>query len=271
MRFLFLLLPLALGACADPTPPLPDSEFLAAYDAALASGDAEAAVAVVKAQAEAGDVGALGQMAAIYRDGYVRDLDTSGESKQATLVVWPWQEGLWRRRYIRERDRQAREGDADALFYAAQDLQKPWIHPTGDVTDPTHAELDSAHTILSRLAAGGHPLALFSLGADARMEGDPAADSLLAAAEAAGSFAACVWRASSMQGDALTSHGLADQIDRGESCRALTTRSSASIPSESVIRGLRAGMADGSPEARMHLDSLRALGVFERHPHLARI
>ena len=36
-----------------------------------------------------------------------------------------------------------------------------------------------------------------------------------------------------------------------------------------IVAGLKRGQRSGATQAGAQLDSLRALGVFERHPHLA--
>ncbi|OZC02126.1 hypothetical protein [Rubricoccus marinus] len=271
MRFLLLLLPLTLVACADPRPAEPLDAFRASYDDALAAGDVERAIKIVEARAKTGDVGAIGHLASIYDEGQVRAPSKPWKLGEPMRVrTWPGQARLWRARYERERDRQARAGDPDALFYAAQDL----AFDDGPIDSPSpevQAKRDSAHAIRQRLIAQGHTMALFSEAMNHSRGDSVRRDSLLAAAEAAGSFEACAWRAHFSTPNAYTAEAIASHVDRAEACRPLLGSREGHTFAESTLRSLRQGADNGTPEAITTLDSLRALGVFERHPHLAQI
>ncbi len=271
MRFLLLLLPLALAACSDPSPVLAEREFLAAYDEARASGDAERAVDIVRVRAKAGDVGAMQHLAGVYQSGMVRTPDRPWKLGEPMRVrAWPGQARLWRARYERERDQKAREGDPDALFALAQDLIFP--DPSAEAhAAVTQADRDSSHAIRQRLIAAGHATALFSEAMNHTRGDVPRRDSLLGAATAAGSFDACTWRAHFSTQGGHSAQRIAVRVDEAEACRPLLDGRDGHTLAESELHSLRQAAASGTPQAAAIVDSLRTLGVFERHPHLAQI
>ena len=54
-------------------------------------------------------------------------------------------------------------------------------------------------------------------------------------------------------------------IDALEACPSRRSESGGTR----IVAGLKRGQRSGATQAGAQLDSLRALGVFERHPHLA--
>lgn len=260
---LLLLLPLALAACS------PDLSPEAARDLAAeaeASGDARGALRAYKAAAKGGDLEALNIIANAYRDGYVRAQTTSASDGATFLPImtWPGQGDRWQARYSRERDDAARSGDPAAWMRVADDLTV-WNR------EETTADRDSAKAIRQRLVDEGYHGALLHTAFQMMRDDRERAIALLVRAEAAGSPQAChVRQMFERAGTSIvTASQWSDEIDRLESCPALgTTRP---YGAAKVIGNLREAEARGESNATAHLDSLRALGVFERHPHLDQI
>ncbi len=148
----FLLLLVALAGCSVSDPPLGTPLFAAPPDGvedALAAGDAEAAVALLDAAAEAGDLAAMALLAEAHGRGYLRRSLGDGASTNLAISTRPWRPILAYRRYrsaVRER---AERGDPEALFLLAdgyltqQHIDGAWRHPAG--------HLDSARAIYRRL------------------------------------------------------------------------------------------------------------------------
>ncbi|MEL6614730.1 MAG: hypothetical protein AAFQ43_03280 [Bacteroidota bacterium] len=259
------LLPLLAlsGLLAACTPSMAPEAAIEAAEAAEASGDARKALRYYRAAAEAGDLGALRTVATAYDRGYLR---TSGGFPVTNLpvFVWPGQDGRWRDRYETERDRRALSGDPSAWMQVADDLTV-WNR------DETQADRDSARAIRQRLVDEGEPFALVRAGLETVHNDRDAGLALLRRADAAGHPQACHLLILFERGDSalVTAKQWAEEIDRLAQCPVLDPEK----PSrgETVIRNLRDAVDRGDAEAQVHLDSLRTLGVFERHPRLDEI
>ena len=259
--FILFALPLALAACT------PDLSPEAARDAALeaeAAGDARTAVRYYKAAANGGDLDAMRTLAHAYEDGYLR-VHSSSHATHLPIFTFPGQGRRWRQRYERERNALTFGGDPEAMLRLANDLEYGRRH--------TPATKDSARAIRQRLVANEYPPALIEEALNRDHESPATRDSLLARAEALGSGQACLLRLvlahareNAERQRPPTAAETAAHIDDVEACPALPGKQP--YGGEVLVRNLR--RAD-TPEAAATLDSLRALGVFERHPRLAQI
>ena len=263
---LFLLAALAVvfAGCSSPVSD-PDAAREAAREAA-ANGEAREAIRHYKSAAEAGDLYALSTLATIYERGHVR-----GEPGPYTAIfTLPGQGARWRARYERERDARARSGENEALLVVAQDLCGAFSR---NDCEAQPALADSARAIRERLADDGYAPALFMLAFHHRQRGEDAAfDSLLARAEAVGEpevrARACFFRVFMGEGgtDQTSAARTARHIDRTERCHAM--HPDGENRNVRLVGNLRDAARRGNANASAHLDSLRTLGVFERHPHL---
>ena len=254
---LLLALPLALAAC---TPDLPPEAAREAAEAAAARGEAREAIRYYKAAAADGDLYAAADRGQTYEDGYLRVRTSTHDAPAHPPAPRPGRR--WRQKYERERDERARSGDPAAWMLVADDLVL-WNR------DRTPATADSALAIRQRLAAEGYGPALI-----VRRVRPPPRETLPRPTR--------FWparRPLATPGLSCPSYLLAHRSSQSDSPRrrSRTPSTHRSLPAspgglrragERTIRGLRAA---GTPEAAANLDSLRTLGVFERHPRLARI
>lgn len=274
MRGLLFLL-VALAGCSLSDPPLGTPLFAAPPDGvedALAAGDAEAAVALLDAAAEAGDLAAMALLAEAHGRGYLRRSLGNGASTHVAIQTRPWSPLLAYRRYQSAVHERAERGDPDARFLLAdgyltqQHIDGAWRHPAG--------HLDSARAIYRRLEAAGADRLRLALLAQ-RLGDEPAFRAHLGAAAEAGDPKACIFL--SWEERPRTSRfdvgALAAFIDRTEDCRALAPERDRDAPlytyGASTVQTLRSEAEAGNAAAVATLDSLRATGVFERHPALA--
>ena len=271
---LLLLLPLALAACSPDLSPEAARE--AAYEAEAAS-DVRAALRYYKAAAEGGDLGAMQTLAEAYERGHHRargpvTRDGEDASRYMAIVALPGQARFWRGRYERERDERAFGGDPGVLLSVAQDL---------DRRGSTPAERDSARAIRQRLLDAKHTPAMVGEALRTMKDDSLRAFALLEEATDLGSAQACLLQRVLVHAREGYEHVMAQQragiepttipaamearhIDEIEACPNIPTDRD-DMGAQVVIRQLR---ERGTPEAGTRLDSLRILGVFERHPHL---
>lgn len=272
MKYALILLSLALAACHSPAPGLSAETLRQRADSLALAGDAGGALRYLEAAADEGDLEAFAQLAAAHDQGYLRIRTEAGSPSGTQLVaIWsfPWQAERWRTAYEQARDEQAREGDHDALLRLADDLAVPslWLRRPDALPDP-----DSARAIRQRLIREGNGSAMIAEAFRRLHDGDrEAADALLVRAEASGHPQACELRVAfrTVPGlppqEDISAQATATLIDALEACHSHRSESRGAR----IIAGLRRGQRAGATQAGAQLDSLRALGVFERHPHLA--
>lgn len=271
---LSILLLLSLSACRpDPSALSPDDAVRAHIDA-LRQGDAAHALALLTDAADAGHLEALRVLADARQQGYLR-VPYDPATKSATLLpirTTRWKTGRALRRYERALEDAARAGRAEALFHVADRLLEPRRIHGAHVT--VNTDLDSARAIYRTLAdRGADPLRLAFL---ADRLGDEAGHlAHLDTAAEEGDPNACVFRywARRDRGDRFTAAGVARQIDALETCRDRAIEADRTVEmftsGERVVGDLAEQAGRGNAEAMAVLDSLRADGVFERHPRLA--
>ncbi len=244
-----------LAACA---PDLAPDDARAAADAAAERGEAWQALRLYRAAATQGDLDALDTVADAYEQGYVRA--GSAPSRFLPILTLPGQGRRWRARYERERDTRARAGEPAVLMRLADDL-------TVWKSNDTAADRDSARAIRQRLVDADYAPALLYAAFTTMREDSLASDSLLRRAEAAGSAQACAIRAGFSHRQRVTAAQTAAFIDDIERCPPVP--GAGPTGGERIVQNLVAAERRGEVGATAHLDSLRALGVFQRHPRLA--
>lgn len=229
---------------------------------ALAAGDADRALALLEAQAETGDLQALAQLADARSRGYL--IASPGTpAVHLPIETWPWEGPLATRRFERALADSVALGSESALFLLAdRHLDRP---------RPQSPNVEAARAIYDRLVGeGARPVGLAYLAQ--RLGDEDAFLRHLADGAAAGDAQACTlhfWQTRA-EYDVHSARGMAERIDRIGACQALDPV--AEQPTEAYgryeIEPLVAQHALGNAAAAVTLDSLRALGVFERHPHL---
>ncbi|MEM6327746.1 MAG: hypothetical protein AAF791_11570 [Bacteroidota bacterium] len=261
------LLVFSLTACSDPGVGLSADAAYRAADEAADAGEARRALALYESAADRGHLDAMEALANAHRDGYVRS--TTGGPFTA-LFPLPW-EGDHAARHWQDRlDRAETEGirteDAAVMYRVANRLRR------SDVP----AERDSADALVATLLERDDPHTQLMHALRIRMDAPTKSDSLLARAEAGGSYAACTlrltysWVDSGAPPPDASAARAARHIDQAEACPPVP----ASAPddyqtvAERLVSSLRETATEGDTRAVAQLDSLRLLGVFERHPHL---
>lgn len=273
VRFSALLL-LALGACGPAPSGLSPEDAHRAHADALRQRDADRALALLTEAADAGHLVALQTLADARQRGYLR-VPYDPATKSATLLpirTTRWKAGRALRRYERALADSARAGSTESLFLIADRLLEP--SRVQGARQTMDADRDSARAIYRSLAdRGADPLRLAFL-AD-RLDDEPGHLAHLDAAAEAGDPNACVFRywARRDRGARFTAAGLAERIDALEACRdrAIASHHDAEMFTSGVrlVSDLAEQAGRGNAEAEAVLDSLRAAGVFERHPRLA--
>ncbi|MEM1055908.1 MAG: hypothetical protein AAGI52_10305 [Bacteroidota bacterium] len=273
-------LALVLAAC---TPDLSLDEALDAAAAAEARAEPREAIRYYKLAADQGDLGAIKTVAASYRDGYLRAKGPdrpvhAGEETSSfmPLLVLPGQASHWQRRYERERDGRALAGDPSAWMRVAEDLTV-WNR------NETPADADSALAIRERLVREGYHPAILQKALSVFREDREAGLELFHQAEAAGSPGACQLRATwlhyqvGIESPAKpdpSANATAQFIDALEACPPVETGPDEPERGARLVANLAKAAASPSDtfgsadDAVASLDSLRALGVFDRHPRL---
>lgn len=272
MKYALILLGLGLAACHSPAPGLSAETLRQRADSLALAGAPGVALRYLEAAADQGDLEAFARLAAAHDRGYLR-IPTDPNSPHGTqhVAIWsfPWQAGRWRSAYEQARDEQAREGDHTALLRLADDLAVPslWLRRPDALPDP-----DSARAIRQRLIREGSGPAMVHEALRLHSNGDrDGADALLVRAAEAGQPQACELRVAFRTQPGLPSRddasaqAAATLIDALEACPSRRSESGGTR----IVAGLKRGQRSGATQAGAQLDSLRALGVFERHPHLA--
>ena len=272
MRFLLLILPLALAACSSPGADLTPEATFALANSAAARGETKEALALYKDAAKRGDLDALSTVSRAMRQGYIRapepENTRQGEimAHHLPIFVLPGQAGLWRDRYETEKAGKAAAGDPYARYLVAQDL-RIWKR------DATPAERDSARAIMDGLVAEHFGPAVIPATMRLYREGDvQTADSMLALVKPPYHASACAfgvtWRGMTPAGQTpdISAEATARVIDAYEACPDLPD--GYEKRSQTIVQNL---MRSERERDIAHLDSVRALGVFQRHPHLAQI
>ena len=261
------LVALALLAACGPRPSglSPDAAFQASL-AAAERGEVPRALALLREAADAGHLGALALRAEATRRGYLRTADggrTPGPSERTlSFLVLPGEAEAAQNAYARALRRAASKGDPDARLRLALDLARPrWIG--GEWATPD-ADRDSARALYRSLAAGG--AAPGPLAALARLLGDEGAYAVhLDAAAAAGDARACRFRAHAAHRDRSSAARFSAFADAVEACPPVPGHD----PLADDVRALRRQARSGNAAAVALLDSVRAGGLFRRHPRLA--
>ena len=276
-HWLLVLLALAAGCGPAPSGLSPDDAFQASL-AAVGEGDVPRALALLDEAAEAGHLGALDYRARSYRHGYLRtDWSAATSSRPGKIeethafLVLPGQARAAQADYRRALDAAADTDDLGAMRQLAFELGQPrWIG--GEWTTRPSA-LDSARVLYDRMQAlGADPLDLANLARVLNL--DDAHRAHLQAAAEAGDPVACLQRAYNDHGYPFSARGMAPAIDALEACRRLAAGGVSPVSFDQNVQrlgDLAAQVRSGNDQARAILDSLRADGVFERHPRLAAV
>ena len=277
MKATALLLIAFLVGCRPTTT---QGAYPSAYEAALLDRDGDLATALLKSAASSGDTGAFRTVADAAATGFLVSprvgsyLYTGGlaaePDSQLTFRLLPGEGALIAYRYRRSLDKAAASGEPDALLAVAETLLGAQARvASGQLRslDPlAPAELDSARHIYDRLTGADVPRV--RLAWIARGLGDEGAFARhIAEGIEADEPLACqfhVWH-TGVPPDLSSTQGYADFYDRVLGCDpdegyAYVADSIAYLAGESER---------GNEAAAVAVDSLRQLGVFERHPQLA--
>lgn len=261
---LVVLLPVVLliAGCTE-SAPLPGSES-AVQNASLAieAGDATEALRLLRYAAEHGDLWAIRTLADAHERGYLR-AESVGQARHVSFRVWPGSASRWQRRYAEALARGVEAGEPDALMLRAEALTSKRFEE-GAWIEPSEADRAEAEALMERAAAQGHVPALMHL-AFASLNRDDRAEAAawLDRAEAAGGEQACLLRVHLVDrlGNPATADELVYLVDRLDACGA-------SENAAEVVGALRRQADEGNVASAELLDEARALGLFERHPHL---
>lgn len=259
MLRLFPLL-LLVGCAATPTGLDLDIAYERAQQA-IRAGDGETAHALLAEAAGHDHLPSLAALLMAYADhGFaVPGAWTGTEQVTLPVRVEPARQAVTGFRFVRAISRGVRRGDPMALRYHAMDLAAG-----GSAEDRAEAERIYRHLLTTDLPARE----LFALSLRFDAIADQPRLARLAAAE--GDPLACTFQVWLQEDDPQTtwSHtaGVARYLDRVGACAP-----DRPIPAEavSILRDLQAQLASGAPAAAVAMDSLRTLGVFDRHPELA--
>lgn len=268
MKRALCLAVLFLSACASEPSGLSPADAYDRAENAIAAHDVETAHALLREAAAHNHIPSLEGLAEVYEHGF---RVPGGDASALFVDTWPGQRMLTHFRLARAVSRGVRAGDPEALlssvYWSAGGF---WTDQDGVVSPKRRwARRDSARAVYHRIAdqdVDPFRLALLakSLGEeegyrrhlrDAAAGGDPTACSFL------------IWF-DEEDPQTTTGHveGLARYFDRVDACQP---GHPIPYPAMSPLRDLRAQLDLGTPAAAVALDSLRHLGVFERHPELA--
>ena len=268
MTRLLAALAVALAGCGTaPSGLSPDDAFQSAM-AAVDSGDVRRALRLLDEAADAGHLDALAVRAGAYRRGYLQTDYGRGYQRgvlpsNLPFFVLPGQAGAAGRAYQDALAAGAARHDADAMFRLAHELAQPqWIN--SERIPP--ADLDSARAIYDRLnaqSADPFRLAMLALSLHDTDERNRQLD----VATEAGDGRACWWTLwTGPRRNLATAAGFSDYVDDAEAC---PLDLQADDPVADDLRALAGQVRAGNDAASALLDSLRAEGVFRRHPRLA--
>ncbi|MEM1118562.1 MAG: hypothetical protein AAGJ11_18795 [Bacteroidota bacterium] len=261
-RLLLLALATTLAACGPSASGLDPQAAVEAADTAIAAHDADRALALLTEAAGAGHLEAMRRVAEAHERGYIRTPYEQGEtSANLAVTTWPGRAAVARYRYASALASRAEAGEPGALLVAALELKGSLTRRNGTwEADMTPVERDSLAALHARLdAMDVDRLPLWSI-AVALADTAAARRHLDEAVEAAEPRACDIrtWFGSSVGRDLSTARGLASYYDALASC-----------PKEGLVEDALAPLAEnvraGIPEAVALADSLRDLGVFDRH------
>ena len=273
MRLALFLALLAVGCGPEPSGLSPDDAFQASL-AAVGEGDVPRALRLLDEATDAGHLDALEYRARAYRLGYLRtdyyDGWKPGKIEEThPFLVLPGQAEAAQTAYQRRLQTAADAGDSDAMLRLALALGQPRRIGGEWVTTPSG--LDSARVLYDRLVAADAPPR--SLAALARVLGlDQDRQAHLTRATEDGDPVACLQSAYDQHRFPFSAERLAPSIDALEACREMAQGVSTPVAfdhNDKTLGALAEQVREGNPDARVILDSLRRLGVFERHPRLA--
>lgn len=254
------------AGCGDRFDHLEPEEAVQQAQEALETGDVRLTLGLLKSAADRGHLLALEYLADAYDRGYLHHQDTDRPATQnLTFRKWPWEAAHWHRAFATELESRVAAGDAEALIMHAIRLRARTFRG-GDWHDPAASALEESNTILRDLAASGNATAMIQLGFYSEA-GDRHA--WFRRAEEAGDPNGCWFQFLFIDSGAhvVTAAEFADAIDRSEECHAMDPNHRFDFAGDK-LGSLRAQMEQGNEHASTHLDSLRALGVFDRHPRL---
>ena len=275
-RFLLTLLTAQLVALAvacgvEPSGLSPDAAYAAGV-AAIEAGDADRALALLDEAAGAGHLDAHRKLIGAYEHGSLR---ASGRAGADWLPVHSSEHRAERYQstYARFMGDAVRAGDPDAIRQATKDVLGLRLSVTDreQLPEPIRGlwddvDLDSARA-LYRLVADVPSASQIDLAVIARALGDDAAfHRHLDRAIAGGEPEACVYKVQARYGppDFRSAAGLKANYDRMADCHP------ANEPRGSgFLDNIRQSAARGSARSAEVLDSLEALGLYERYPQLA--
>lgn len=243
-------------------------DLRADYAQALHDGDRDRALDVLDAAADAGDLGALRELAEVRSQGYLSVPYDQGGGGRLTVASLPG-EAMWTAwRYRRARDRGAEAGDPEALLAVAEEQAGDLVMRGGvRVRTLSGSRRDSVAVLYRRLLETN--VSRLRLARLARhLDDEEAYIQLVDAAVAGREPDACSYKLylTGTRRDLSTPAGLARFVDDAEACPRVP--GDADHAAEQ-IGALVAQVRSGNDGARVLLDSLRVEGVFERHPRLA--
>ena len=275
-RFLFGLISaqlvvLAVAWAVEPSG-LPPQDAYDAGTEAIESGDTRRALALLDQAASAGHLDALRRLTEAYEHGTLRANVGAGA---LSLSVAPSERRTehYRAAYRRFMGDAVRAGDPDAIRQAVREVLGVRLYvadrdrlpaPMREHWDAT--DLDSARA-LYRQVAGTPGTSQLDLAMLARaLDRGRAFERHLDRAIAGGEAGACVYKVEARHGpaDLDSAAGLAAHYDRMVACHP-----DHAPDGPGSLLGLRQSAARGSERSAEVLDSLEAMGLFDRYPQLA--
>lgn len=240
-----------------------------AAEAALTAGDADRAWDLYNEAADGGHLAALATVVEGREQGYLIVRDAGGRrAGHAAVLSLPGQALLARRAFERTLADSARSGRPEVLLLLAQTLRGSMTIINGEFDpDWTTEDRDSVAAIYQRIQDADLPQFQLALLAKA-LGDDDAYRQHLDRAAAAGEPHACTFKLffTGEKHDRSTAADLARYIDAAD---AACQPGGKPDPAADTVRKLAEQIRYGNDEAAALLDSLRAEGVFERHPRLA--
>lgn len=262
----------AIAACRPAPTDLSPDALRTSYRSALLNGDRDRALDLLDAGAEAGHLFALAKLADAHAKGYLSVPWDAERKAPGVLPIrsLPGQAALAQRRYERALERGARNGEPQALLAIALDLVGPLYVTDGEMSSRiAPADRDSAEALYRRLVETD--VLRMPLAHVAQALGDERGHvRLLAEAAEAGEPNACfslIWFGGDRP-DLSSMRGRAEYIDRMIAC---APEGEGFEEAATSVRTLASELDRGNEAAGAALDSLRQLGVFERHPRLTAI
>ncbi len=265
------LVALAVASGVEPSGLTPEAAYVAGSQA-VDAGEVDRALHLLDEAASAGHLGALRRLIGAYDHGSLRASDRAG-AEWVQVRRSERRADRYRAAYQRFMGDAVRAGDPDAIRQASEEVLGIRLHVADreQLPEPMRehwdaADLDSAQ-VLYRLAAEAPGQPQTDLALIARALGDDEAfHRHLNQAIAGDESGACVYKVDAEHGppDYDSAAGLAARYDRMVACHP------ANAPDgPGSLDGFRQSAASGSARSAEVLDSLEALGLFERYPQLA--